>query len=73
VQEVLREKAPSYTRMAIKDEIISNSYFPILNNSRELVEIVVHSQKITKSVLMEKELIQKEKLAGIDRFHRQCP
>ena len=68
VQEVLREKAPSYTRMAIKDEIISNSYFPILSNSRELVEVVVHSQKITKSVLMEKELIQQEKLAGIGQI-----
>lgn len=68
VHQVLTENAPAYTRMAIKEEIISNSYFPILNNAKELVEIVVHSQKITKRVLMEKELIQQEKLAGIGQI-----
>jgi signal transduction histidine kinase len=34
VHQVLRENTPSYTRMAIKEEIISNSYFPILNTAR---------------------------------------
>jgi signal transduction histidine kinase len=68
VHQVLSDKTPSYTRMAIKDEIISNSYFPILNKSKKIVEVVVHSQKITKSVLMEKELIQQEKLAGIGQI-----
>mgnify|MGYP002409807659 FL=1 len=65
VQDVLCERSPSYTRMAIKNEIINNAYFPILDNSKDVIEVVIHSRRVTKSVLMEKELLQKEKLAGI--------
>lgn len=68
VHEVILSKMPAHTRMAIRDEIISNSYFPILNNDKEVVEVVVYSQRVTKSVLMEKVLTQKEKLAGIGQI-----
>lgn len=68
VSDVIDKSKRSICRLAIKREIISNSYFPIQNEDKAVVEVVVHSQRITKSVLMEKEFIQKEKLAGIGQI-----
>lgn len=68
LRKAVNGKKPAYSRLAMKDEVISNSYYPILNENNEVVEIVVYSQRITKSVLMEKELLQTEKLAGIGQI-----
>lgn len=65
IERVIKTKKPTYSRMAIKGEFFNNGYFPILDFEKEVVEVVIHSQRITKSVLMEKELLQTEKLAGI--------
>lgn len=68
IHDVLMTGAPSNSRMVIKNEIIDNEYFPIYDNSKNVIEVVVNSHKVTKSVLMEKELLQKEKLAGIGQI-----
>lgn len=65
MQDVFYKKSPLYTTMVISNEIINNAYYPILDDSKEVVEVVVHSRRNTKNVLMERELLQKEKLAGI--------
>ena len=68
IKEVLATGLPAYSTMEIRNEIINNSYYPIKNTERQVIEIVVYSQRVTKKVLMEKELLQKEKLAGIGQI-----
>lgn len=68
VEEVIKTKKAGSCRMVIEDEIINNSYYPVLDENKEVIEVIVYSQRVTKSVLMEKELLQKEKLAGIGQI-----
>ncbi|WP_324825630.1 ATP-binding protein [Sinanaerobacter sp. ZZT-01] len=68
IREVITGKESAYARMAIDGEIYNNAYYPIINRNNEVEEIVVFSQRVTKSILMEKELQQAEKLAGIGQI-----
>ncbi|MEA4986745.1 MAG: ATP-binding protein [Anaerovorax sp.] len=68
LKEVVLNKEAAYARMPINGEIYNNAYYPIINVNNEVDEIVVFSQRVTKSILMEKELQQAEKLAGIGQI-----
>lgn len=68
VKEVMETGLPAYSTMELHGEIIYNSYYPIQDPQKKVIEVVVYSQRITKRVLIEKELLQKEKLAGIGQI-----
>jgi len=68
IMESMQTKSKQYARIAINDDIFQNIYFPILTDDNEVSEIVVYSQKITKRVMLEKELSQKEKMSEIGQL-----
>jgi Signal transduction histidine kinase len=68
VTESMEARTKQHARIAIGDDIFQNTYFPILSDNNEVLEIVVYSQKITKRVLMEKELAQSEKMSEIGQL-----
>lgn len=68
IEEVIKTGKPVHTRFALKDEIYHNAYYPIFNGEKSIDEIVVYSQNITERVMIEKELSQAEKLAGIGQL-----
>lgn len=68
VPKVLNTGKPAHTRLVLRNQILDMSYYPIFNEDGQVLEIVVHSQSVTKNVLMEKELLQKEKLASIGQI-----
>lgn len=49
-------------------EVYRNTYYPICDSAGKLVEMVVSSNCVTQSVLLEKEVQQMEKMAGIGQF-----
>jgi len=68
IVESLKTREKAYTRIAFNDDIFQNTYFPILTKENEAAEVVVHSQKITKRVMLEKELSQSEKMSEIGQL-----
>ncbi|MFV0517095.1 MAG: ATP-binding protein [Aminipila sp.] len=65
---VLETKMPLSRQEVIGGEIYKNTYYPIIELSGDVKEVVVLSQCITKSLAMERELQQIEKMAGIGQF-----
>ena len=49
-------------------EVYRNTYYPICDSAGKLMEMVVSSNCVTQSVLLEKEVQQMEKMAGIGQF-----
>ena len=49
-------------------EVYRNTYYPICDSAGKLTEMVVSSNCVTQSVLLEKEVQQMEKMAGIGQF-----
>ena len=49
-------------------EVYRNTYYPICDDKGNLTEMVVSSNCVTQSVLLEKEVQQMEKMAGIGQF-----
>ncbi len=68
IKESLQAKSKQYTRIAFNDNIFQNTYFPILTEDNVASEVVVYSQKITKRVMLEKELSQREKMSEIGQL-----
>lgn len=68
IKDSIRTKSTKFSRIAIKDDIFQNTYYPIMTSENEVSEIVVYSQKITKRVLLEKELSQSEKMSEIGQL-----
>lgn len=64
INDVFINKRPSYSEVVIDNEIYNNSYYPIINKDK-VEGVVVHSQNITEKILIEKEVLQSEKMAGI--------
>lgn len=62
------------TKAEYKSEILRDSEvyhlwsFPVYNSLGNIDEIVVHSRKVTEQVMLEKELIQAEKMAAIGQM-----
>lgn len=67
-KEVLSNGKPVYKQIGKGNEIFSNAYYPIINKNGNIEEIIVYSQNITDRILMEKELAQAEKLAGVGQL-----
>lgn len=44
------------------------SSYPVFDEQNEIKEIVVHSRRITEQVMMERELFQSEKMAGVGQM-----
>lgn len=59
---------------ACRSEVIYNkniyeiSSYPVFDESGKLEEVVVHSRRITEQVMMERELFQSEKMAGVGQM-----
>lgn len=68
IMESMQTKSKQFARIAVNDDIFQNTYFPILTDNDEVSEIVVYSQKITKRVMLEKELSQSEKMSEIGQL-----
>lgn len=68
IRESLDTKSVKYARIAINNDIFQNTYYPILANEKEVSEIIVYSQKITKLMMLEKELSQSEKMSEIGQL-----
>jgi len=66
--EAVRTKSTQFARISLKEEIYQNTYYPILDGAGEVSEIIVHSQKITKRVLLENELAQSEKMSAVGQL-----
>ena len=61
-------RKPLYSKVAVGNQVFYNDYFPIERGQTDLEEVAVHSQNATNRVMMEKELLQTEKLAGIGQL-----
>ena len=52
----------------VSGEVYRNRYYPIIKEDGRVDKIVVFSECITKNILMEKEVQQLEKMAGIGQL-----
>lgn len=68
LRESLLTKSKKYSRITLTNDIFQNTYYPIVTNENEVSEIIVYSQKITKRVMLEKELSQSEKMSEIGQL-----
>ena len=68
VQEAIECKERTYAKVPLKNDIFQNTYYPLFSSKDEIYAIIVHSQRITKSILIEKELSQKEKMSEIGQL-----
>ncbi len=66
--EALSTGKPVHKQIGNGSDIFSNAYYPIINDNGNIEEIIVYSQNITNRILMEKELAQAEKLAGVGQL-----
>ncbi|MDD4582680.1 MAG: ATP-binding protein, partial [Eubacteriales bacterium] len=64
IKDAFLQKKPTYSQVVLDNDIYNNSYSPIINNNK-VDGVVVYSQNITEKVMMEKEILQSEKMAGI--------
>ena len=55
-------------QIVIEKEVYRNTYYPIKNKAGTVEKMVISSECITKSLLMEKEVQQIEKMAGIGQL-----
>lgn len=65
---ILQEKQQVEKQLIIDSEIYKNIYYPIIEATGEIKEIVILNRCITKSIAMETELQQIEKMAEIGQF-----
>lgn len=64
-----RHEKQSYSEEVITDtEVFENTYYPIYGDKNELDKIVISSKCITQDLLIEKEMLQIEKMAGIGQI-----
>lgn len=68
VSEMKKEKRFFSKQIVVGSEIYRNSYYPLLDHKKNLEKMVISSECITKSLLMEKEVQQIEKMAGIGQL-----
>lgn len=66
--DAIKTKETQYARIICKDDIFQNTYYPVLTKENNVSEVVVYSQKITKQIMLEKELSQKEKMSEIGQL-----
>lgn len=67
IDRVTRDRQPFAERTISEGEVYRNAYYPVLKDG-EVAKVVVSSECITKNMLMEKELQQIEKMAGVGQL-----
>ncbi len=67
IAEVLASGKPFSEQQVVDGEAYKNQYYPILKDDK-VIKIVVSRECITKAVLLEKELQQIEKMAGVGQL-----
>lgn len=65
---IAEELEPESRQLLVGNEIFRNTYYPILDENRRVENVVLFAEQITENVLIEKELLQSEKLAGIGQI-----
>lgn len=68
LKEIIKRKKSRSVQMLVDTEIYRNTYYPVFNEENQVEDVVLFAQAITENVLMEKELQQSEKLAGIGQI-----
>jgi len=68
VADVIKNMGHKTATVSMENRIFDVSWYPITDDKNCLKEIVVYNQDITEKVLLERELFQKEKLAGIGQM-----
>lgn len=68
LKKVMEEEREDISIIPIKDKIFEISYYPINGKEKNSREVVVYSYDITERIIIEKELSQKEKMAGIGQL-----
>lgn len=67
-KQAIRNRSTQFCRILLKDDIFQNTYYPILDTHGDVSEIIVHSQRVTKRVMLENELSQSEKMSEIGQL-----
>lgn len=68
IQNVLENKLPYSEQVVVNGEVYKNVFYPIVNENNQVDQIIVSNECITKSILLEKELQQIEKMAGVGQL-----
>ena len=69
VLERIRETGTSFEERFVQDgEVYKNEYCPILLENNQVKKVVICSQCVTDSTLLEKEMQQLEKMAGVGQL-----
>lgn len=68
VGNTVEQRAVSSCESIHDQNIYEISSYPVLDEGDQIKEIVVHSRKITEQVMMERELFQSEKMAGVGQM-----
>lgn len=67
IKAVIRNRNPFLEQIVLEGEVYKNAYYPILKGEA-VSKVVVSSEQITKTLLVEKELQQIEKMAGVGQL-----
>lgn len=67
ISEVTRKGTPFLEQIVLDGEVYKDAYYPVLKDGA-VRKVVVSSERITKTLLMEKELQQIEKMAGVGQL-----
>lgn len=67
ISQVVSTGEPFSQQMVVEGEVYKNEYYPVLKED-EVKKVVVSTECITKTLLMEKELQQIEKMAGVGQL-----
>ena len=68
VEETIAHSRISEREVIRYQNIYKISSYPVYSEAGHIQEIVVHSRKITEQVMMERELFQSEKMAGVGQM-----
>lgn len=68
IERIQQEKGSFTEQLVVDGEVYKNVYYPIMRENGEIDKIVISSECITKNILMEKEMQQLEKMAGVGQL-----
>lgn len=68
IAQVNKEKQYFTEQLIVDGEVYKNVYYPIMKETGQVDQVVISSECITKSILLEKEMQQLEKMAGVGQL-----
>lgn len=68
IEQIKEQRTAFSEQTVVSGEVYRNRYYPIIKEDGRVDKIVVFSECITKNILMEKEVQQLEKMAGIGQL-----